>query len=237
MRPVGFSTGALARAEFRVALHELVGKPVDSIELSALRLAELPILLRALGELRLDAYSYIAIHAPSEFDHVQEVEVVNLLKAFVPSKWPIIVHPDTIHDYSLWQVLGSRIAIENMDRRKAIGRTVEELKIVFEKLPEARFCFDIGHARQFDTTMTEAYRILKSFGARLCQVHVSEVNSSSQHDPVSFASILAFAQVANLISATIPLIIESRVQPDEIENEISKMKKAFPLPAIAAYPA
>jgi hypothetical protein len=237
MRPVGFSTGALAREEFRVALRELAGKPVNSIELSALRYPELPILLNALGELRLDAYSYVAIHAPSEFDHVQEIEVVNLLKSFVPPGWPIIVHPDTIHNYDLWKPFGSRIAMENMDRRKAVGRTTEELKIVFERLPKARLCFDIGHARQFDTTMTEAYRILKSFAPKLCQVHVSEVNSASQHDPVSYASILAFTQVANLISENTPLIIESRVEPNEIENEILKIRKAFPAPAIAAYPA
>jgi hypothetical protein len=234
MRPVGFSTGALAKADFRLALHELEGKTVNSIELSALRYRELPVLLESLTELPLDRYRYVAIHAPSQFDQLEEGQVVKLLKKLVPAKWPIIVHPDTIHSFELWRTLGSRIAIENMDRRKAIGRTAEELKTIFDKLPEAQLCFDIGHARQFDTTMTEAYRILKLYTKKLCQVHVSEVNSASQHDPVSFTSILAFSQVANLISATVPLIIESRVQPSEIENEILKMSQAFPLSAIAA---
>ena len=37
MRPIGFSTGALALSDFRLALEELQGQPVDSIQLSALR--------------------------------------------------------------------------------------------------------------------------------------------------------------------------------------------------------
>jgi hypothetical protein len=237
MRPIGFSTGALAKDNFRLALHELEGKPVDSIELSALRYPELSILVTSLKELRLDSYRYIAIHAPSQFDQNEEIEVVKLLKKWIPATWPIIIHPDTVHDFDLWRSFGAQIAIENMDRRKATGRTAEELKTIFDKLPEARFCFDIGHARQFDTTMTEAYRILKLYSRRLCQVHVSEVNSTGQHDPVSYTSILAFSQVASLIAAAIPLIIESRVRPAEIDNEILKMSQAFPLSAIAGHPA
>jgi Xylose isomerase-like TIM barrel len=230
MRPIGFSTGALAKADFKKALNELEGKPVNSIELSALRYSELPTLLSALRDLPLEHYQYIAVHAPSQFQEDKENEVAHLLKEFVPGDWPIIVHPDTLHDFSVWRPFGRQLAIENMDRRKEIGRTAEELHVIFDKLPEARLCFDIGHARQFDTTMTEAYRILKAYGDRLCQVHVSEVNSASQHDPLSFSAILAFLQVASLISNWIPLIIESRIAADQIDNEISKMREAFPGP-------
>ncbi len=114
-----------------------------------------------------------------------------------------------------------------MDRRKAVGRTALELKEIFEELPEARLCFDIGHARQVDTKMTEAYRILHLFAERLCQVHVSEVNSASQHDRLSFSAVLAFEQVSNLIPGQTPLIIESRVQAQEIDPEIESVKRAI----------
>ena len=179
MRPIGFSTGALALSDFRLALEELQGQATDSIELSALRYPELRPLLHALGELTLVAYKYKSVHAPSSFDAGQEVEIVDLLRRFVPSDWPIILHPDTIHDFSVWRRFGKQLAIENMDRRKPIGRTLEELNVIFEKLPEAMLCFDIGHARQCDTTMTEAYRILRAYASRLCQIHMSEVNTAS----------------------------------------------------------
>jgi hypothetical protein len=229
MRLIGFSTGALARSDFNLALRELSNKTVDSIELSALRFHELRPLLESLSELHLTRYRYVSIHAPSLFQADEELEAIELLQHFVPSDWPIVLHPDAICHHSRWRVFGKRIAIENMDRRKPVGRTADELRRIFDLLPDARLCFDIGHARQFDTTMTEAYRILKQFVSRLCQVHVSEVNSASQHDRLSYSATLAFEQVAHLIPDRIPLIIESRVTNKEIEPEIESARKALPV--------
>ncbi len=232
MRPIGFSTGALALSDFRLALEELEGQPVDSIELSALRYPELRPLLDALETLPLASYKYKSIHAPSSFDAHQEVEIVDLLRRHVPKEWPIILHPDTIQDFSAWRGFGKQLAIENMDRRKPIGRTLEELNLIFEKLPDAMLCFDIGHARQCDTTMTEAYRILRAYSGRLCQIHVSEVNTASHHDPLSFAAIRAFAEVADLIPEHVPLILEARVTSDRIRAEIENAQKALPLAGV-----
>lgn len=53
MRPIGFSTGALALSNFRLALEELQGQPVNAVELSALRYPELQPLLDALESLTL----------------------------------------------------------------------------------------------------------------------------------------------------------------------------------------
>ena len=232
MRSIGFSTGALALSDFRLALEELRGQPVDSIELSALRYPELRPLLQAVETLPLDSYRYKSIHAPSTFDGEQEAEIVDLLRRYVPRGWPIILHPDTIHDFSIWKEFGKQLAVENMDRRKPIGRTLEELNAIFKKLPDAMFCFDIGHARQCDTTMTEAYRILRAYSGRLRQIHVSEVNTASRHDPLSFAAIHAFAEVADLIPDNVPLILEARVTRDQIKAEIENAQKALPLAAV-----
>jgi hypothetical protein len=232
MRSIGFSTGALALSDFRLALEELQGQPVDSIELSALRYPELQPLLDALGTLPLASYRYKSIHAPSSFDGEQEAEIVDLLRRYAPRGWPIILHPDTVHDFSAWKGFGKQLAVENMDRRKPIGRTLEELNPIFEKLPDAMFCFDIGHARQCDTTMTEAYRILRAYSGRLCQIHVSEVNTASRHDPLSFAAIRAFSEVAALIPDHVPLILEARVTRDQIKAEIENAHKALPLAAV-----
>lgn len=227
MRLIGFSTGALARSDFDLALGELKHKSVNSVELSALRFSELRPLLASLSRLDLSQYRYISLHAPSSFQGDQELEAAELLKCLVPDDWPIVVHPDTIQHFEVWKAFGKRLAVENMDRRKLVGRSADELRQFFALLPDASLCFDIGHARQFDTTMTEAYRILRLFGNRLCQIHVSEVNSASQHDRLSFSAILAFEQVANLIPESLPLILESRVAVDDIESEISKAIRAL----------
>jgi hypothetical protein len=232
MRPLGFSTGALALSDFHRALRELHGKAVDCVELSALRFTELQPLVESLDTLDLNAYRYKGIHAPSSFDAEQEIEIASLLDRNVPKDWPIILHPDTIHDFLIWRRFGKRLAIENMDRRKPIGRTMEELSMLFDRLPDAMLCFDIGHARQCDTTMTEAYRILTKYADRLRWVHMSEVNTLSHHETLSYAAIWAFAEMAYLIPDSAPIILEARIEGNAIDAEIEKAKLALPLNAL-----
>ena len=227
MRKLGFSSGAVAYGDFKQALITLRTTSLNCIEMSALRTSELPVLLAALPSLNLSAYEFVSLHAPSRFTAEEELEIADLLFRFVPEDWPIVLHPDAIHDYGVWRRFGSRLAIENMDRRKPIGRSARELECVFQELPEARLCFDIGHARQFDPSMTEAFLILSRFAQRLAEVHVSEVNTKSQHDPVSYSAKLAFQQVAKLIPQTVPIIIESRVDACDIPNETSRVVEAL----------
>jgi hypothetical protein len=94
-------------------------------------------------------------------------------------------------------------------------------------LPDASICFDIGHARQVDPTMSEATAILQCFQSRLRQIHISEVNSQSKHDALSFESVLAFRKVAHLIPEGVPAIVESRVAENEVEEEIRSVEKAL----------
>src|SRR4051794_1997340 len=84
-----------------------------------------------------------------------ELKKMSTFLAFVGRGYPVVVHPDVIFDRPRWRVLGEALFIENMDKRKPVGRTVEELQEFFRDLPAARFCFDIGHARQVDPSMTE----------------------------------------------------------------------------------
>ena len=229
MRQIGFSTGALAYADFQLGLAMMHRKRLPAVELSALRQKELVPLLDALKYLDLSDFNYISIHAPSQFERELEPALCERLSAEVWRGWPIIVHPDAPYDFSLWREFGSTICVENMDKRKPIGRSVHELAFIFKRLPDATFCFDIGHARQYDSTMTEAYLILREFGARLRQVHVSEVNTSSRHDPLSYASILAFQDVAHLVPSDVPLILETPVREEDIDTEIAKVREALPI--------
>jgi hypothetical protein len=217
MPPIGFSTGAIALGNFEAALNLLKQTSMTAVELSALRLQELPILLAALPLLDLDKFGYVALHAPSRFSPEEEPSVAELLKA-VPKQINIIIHPDTIHDSGKWSAFGTQLAIENMDRRKSFGRSAEELRHWFDLLPESRLCLDLAHAHQFDRTMTEAYRILRNYKDRICQVHISELDSAGHHFPLSFGSIKAFAEVASMIPETAAIIIES-LNPHTIDQQ------------------
>ena len=61
MRRIGFSTGALARGDFRGALEKLRLYGLQVVELSALRASELDPLANALPSLDLSDFSFVSI--------------------------------------------------------------------------------------------------------------------------------------------------------------------------------
>jgi hypothetical protein len=198
----------------------LSGKNVNAVELSALRQDELAPLVEQLEQLDLSRFQYISFHAPSAMEQSFEPTALKLLQQVAARNWPIIVHPDAMNSPSDWACLGDCLCIENMDKRKPIGQTANDLAKFFDALPNASLCFDIGHARQVDPTMSEAWAILQRFRHKIKQLHVSEVNTQSKHDPISLESILAFQKVSHLLPANAPVILESRVEESEIEEEI-----------------
>jgi hypothetical protein len=163
-----------------------------------------------------------------------EAEAIKLLHIIADRGWPIILHPDAIHEIAAWRDFGKLLCIENMDKRKPIGRSAEELSKVFQELPRASFCLDLGHARQVDPTMSEAVAIISRFRRRLTQLHVSEVNAQSRHDPLTLQTILACQRVAQFIPEETPIILESRVGTADIESEVENAIRALkPVPALA----
>jgi Xylose isomerase-like TIM barrel len=226
MNNLGFSTGALAKGDFRSALRTMKGKALSAVELSALRSSELPELLEASHTLDLSQFTYVSMHAPTLFVGDEESQIAESLQV-VPKNWKIVIHPDTIKDASLWRGFGNQLLLENMDRRKSDGRTAEELSRWFEILPGAQLCVDLAHAQQWDTTMTEAYVILKKFHERVCQIHISELDSTGRHFPLSKSSIDAFSQIASLIPKDAAVIIESRVDAESMDREMAKARDAI----------
>src|ERR1700678_354844 len=106
---IGFSTGAIAFGDFRLALERLSRYNLYGVELSALREKELLPLIEALDELDLSGYRYISFHAPSQFDRIAESHIVRLLRMVAVRKWSIVCHPEAISDTDLWAGLGSSL--------------------------------------------------------------------------------------------------------------------------------
>ena len=240
MGPIGFSTGAVAYGDFGSALELLAQTDTNAVELSALRPDELRPLVEASSTLRLERYLHVSVHLPSAFGPNMEAAVCAMAQS-LPREWPLIIHPDAIRNWDLWRDLGGRLCIENMDKRKPVGQTRNDLLKIFERLPDAGFCFDIGHAHQIDPTMCEAVMILREFGEKLRELHISEVNSNSKHDPISLEAEMSFGIVARLIPENIAAILESRVAvPGEvlgdqvrlrIEREVRLVESLLRVPA------
>ena len=191
-------------------------------------------LVEALDELDLKQFVYISFHAPSSLTPEFEDTALTLLEIVWNRGWPIVVHPDAMHNVIEWRRFGELLCIENMDKRKRIGQTANDLAPIFDKLPQASLCLDLGHARQVDPTMSEAVAILNSLGNRLKQLHVSEVNAQSKHDPLTLEAVIAYQRVSQVIPRDVPIILESRVEEAQIDLEIENALSALnPADALA----
>jgi sugar phosphate isomerase/epimerase len=236
MRPIGFSTGALALGDFRRALAMLSDLALPVLELSALRVRELQPLVEALDDLGVERrFAYVAFHAPSRVEVEEEGRVVALLRQVANRGWPVVVHPGVMWTPALWQPLGDLLCIENMDQRNAAGRTCSELAALFATYPAATFCLDLGHARRIDPSMVEAYRMLRRFGDRLRQIHLSEVTIRRSHVRISLPARLAFQRVARLVPAQMPIVLEAVLDAQaEMAPEIRTAEDALRPPSVHA---
>ena len=70
--------------------------------------------------------------------------------------------------------------------------------------------------------------MLRAFGSRLRQLHVSDVGAQSTHHPLTVSAITAFRKVSHLIPEEVPIILEAPVSEGEIETEIAHAREAFP---------
>jgi hypothetical protein len=141
--------------------------------------------------------------------------------------WNVILHPDVIRDASCWRPFGRLLCLENMDKRKATGRTPDELESFSDLLPEASLCLDLAHARQVDSTFALARFIIARLGAeRVAQVHLSELDSRSHHAPLSMSMVAAVQEISHWIPE-VPVILESQVSPDDVETEMRLAAMSF----------
>jgi hypothetical protein len=227
MSPIGFSTGALEKGDYGAALDWLnEHTDTDAVEISALRFDELEPTVRNLERLKLDHFRYVSFHAPSSFRPDQEESVLGWLKPVFDRGWNIVVHPDVIYTPDRWQFLGRQLLIENMDRRKSVGRTVDELKRFFGLLPDARFCLDVAHARQIDTTLTLLFQLFEGLCDRFAEVHISELDSRCRHIQMSGRAVADYQCLPWNTLHGVPVIIESMLDHEDGEARLQELNLA-----------
>jgi Xylose isomerase-like TIM barrel len=212
--PLGASTGYMAerRGDWEALVDEAMETSTFAVELAALSEGELPGLQDFLAGAPALPFRYLSVHAPVKHRQMSEEELVARLADLPPWVDAIVVHPDVMDVPARYARLGSALVIENMDSRKAAGRTVEELEPLFAALPEAGFCFDVAHAAAVDPTMDEAHRLLDRFCGRLRHLHVSSLDDACHHEPLSDADETAWSRVLRRCR-DVPWILEAPIFP------------------------
>ncbi len=231
----GFSTGALAKGDFNAALAMLERHRLKAIELSALRVEELPALLGAISTLPLHQHTHVTIHAPSKFPPGSEHVVADQLARVASTVTGFIVHAEAIRDPAPWRALGDKVFVENADGRKHTGRTVEEFRRIMDELPDAKVCLDLAHVHQVDPTLLEAHRMIRAFGDRVAQIHLSQLDHACRHQALSLGFVAELRRLAPMLPST-AVILESMVMPAAIARQVELARACFEGPAATLAP-
>jgi len=195
--PMGASTGVLGRgSDWPRLVRAACAVSTHAVELAAHDAPELGGLVAYLrGRPRLP-FRHVSVHTPVKGALGSDAERVAALLELPPDVRTLVAHPDLVEDPAPYRALGRRAIFENMDARKAGGRTADELAPLFAALPEAGFCLDIAHAHTIDPTMDVAAELLDRFRGRLREVHLSSIRDGSHtaltpEDEARFAPLLA----------------------------------------------
>lgn len=207
---VGCSTGYMveSRGDWPALVDVAARTSSFAIELSALSEDELPGLLDYLAEAPRLPFHFVSVHGPSKRRVMPDSELVERLARLPGWVSAIVLHPDTLGDPEVYEPLGRRLVIENMDARKAWGHTADELLAVFDALPLARFCFDIAHAKMVDATMEVGGALLSAFATRLSHVHLSSLDERHGHVPLTTSDEALFSDLLRRC-ADVPWILEA----------------------------
>ena len=179
-----------------------------AVELSALAEPELGGLGAYLDDVEWLPFEYVAVHGPSKDRRLPEDELALALGQLGPEVATVVLHPDELTDPRAFAALGATLALENMDLRKATGRTAAELAPLLAQLPAAGLCLDVAHAASVDPTLALAHELLDAHGHRLRHVHVSSLDDQGHHLPLSAGDRYRFAEVLDRCR-DVPWILEA----------------------------
>ena len=177
---LGASTGIVGRgADWCAHVRAACRLSSHAVELAALDAAELPSLVAFLADRPRLPFRYVSVHAPVKGLMGTDAERAAVLARLPFTVRSIVVHPDLIDDPAPYRALGHRLVVENMDDRKAGGRTADELAPLLAELPDAGFCLDIAHAHTVDPSMAVAGDLLDRYCSRLREVHLSSIRAGA----------------------------------------------------------
>jgi len=231
----GFTTGCLYKTERGleeiIKLYHALG--ADAIEVSFpkhLELMNFNLTQQTIQDIR--KYDFVTLHAPwKEIRYKDNIETKKLFEKLeylsenLNAKG-IVLHPDTIDDFSVLEKSGLPFLLENMDPRKVFGTKAED----FEKLKQnynLGFVLDLFHAYENDNSMNLAIQFLDIMGNKLSHFHVSGPNEEHRHKPTYSStnkdSIIKILELKKEIPRISEGIILSNVE-EVIRKELEFLK-------------
>jgi hypothetical protein len=221
-RHIGFSHGVLHRileiySKEALELYQKCSSEV--LEVCINKMEDLP----KLGTIIPFAQGFTrkSIHLPVHFTYRSDEKTKQLLDEIASFSRQIqaellLVHPDLVEDWSVFDLYNENWAIENMDNRKECYKTPEELQTFFEQRPHWKFVLDVNHCFSNDETMKIAKQFLASCGDHLAEIHLS--GYTEYHEPLFQTQQESILNVCKPLN--VPIVIESTFdQVDDLKRE------------------
>jgi sugar phosphate isomerase/epimerase len=205
----GISTGSYEseREDWAAAVERARREGFACLELCAIFPLLVETLAAYLARHDLAGFARVSLHAPVGIDSADEA-VATIRR--LPLDGDVILHPDLYGRDDAAARLGSRATFENMDVAKSFGRTVEDLRAVFARFPEAGFCLDVAHVWTNDRSLALGHELLDAFGDRLRQLHVSGIEPDGTHRETTAADLELYRPLLDR-AAHVPHVFEAVV--------------------------
>jgi len=136
----------------------------------------------------------------------------------------VVFHPDLIDNYDVFLEFDIPIAIENMDKRKSIGVSVEGMKRIMDKGAWG-FVLDLNHCYSIDPSMELARKFAEKFRERLVGIHLSGY--------VNYHELLYVTRQREILEAIpdidIPIILEGMCTREnfDLKKEVEYVRGFF----------
>ncbi len=222
---LGFSTGALSKPipdsepDSELRRLAIIGKLCKTVELGWVK--GFPLAFDRITRETLEGFDYVSVHAPAFpyakdapsqeiFDKITRLQRIRSLDL-------VVFHPDTIKDLSVFENLPFKVGFENMDNRKSVYKTLDDMLRLLSLNKGWTMVLDINHIYTNDPTLKLAEKFFQRFRNKISQIHLSGYVQG--HDPLFITRQRAL--VAAIQDFSVPIIIESLLSEENIGRELN----------------
>lgn len=225
---LGFSTGCLYKTGLNLhqQLEAIAALGCTAVELNFIKTAELVTTSKSdVCRHELAPFDYVSLHAPiyaychnnTTFDIFAAIRKINRIRNLDM----VVFHPDTVHDFSVFEAQDFPVAFENMDKRKKLGQTPSDMLTIVAKDDDWGMVLDVNHAFTIDIDDAEC-RLASAFWQKLYhridQIHLSgHAPPDHPHWPL-FKTKQDFI-IRSIENFGVPIIVESILEPHELGQE------------------
>jgi hypothetical protein len=159
----------------------------------------------------LSGLPYTTIHAPfnlfsshaSEETILKQLNVISKLYERIHAK-SVVFHPAPCEKLAPLTDRNFHVILENLPPGRHAG--IPDLRRIFNEYPEFAFCLDISHAYLW--SKYETARLLREFGSRLSQIHLSGTYRRKSHQTLQSVSRNFLQTIDDIKQLEVPLVIE-----------------------------